>query len=58
MEDIKFKPRNNYQIDKKINMIIKLLKINDIPIYHLKDRLYFIGLYKLQMTLKGDFLLV
>lgn len=45
-------------MDRKISLILKILKINDIPIFHLSDKLYFVGLYKLNLELKGDFLLV
>ena len=38
--------------------ILKLLKIRDIPIFHMTGKLYFIGVYKLNLDIKGDFLVV
>ena len=32
-----FKPREGNVIDKKINLILKLLKIDDIPLFHMRD---------------------
>lgn len=37
---------------------MKILKIDDIPVIHLQESLYFIGIFKLHVVLKGDFLLV
>ena len=34
------------------------MKIDDIPIVGLKHQLYFMGLYKVHIELKGDFLTV
>jgi len=34
---LKFKPREGNVIDKKINLILKLLKIDDIPLFHMRD---------------------
>lgn len=45
-------------IDKKINVILKLLKIKNFPVLNLKDNLFFVGLYKVVLEMKGDFLMV
>ena len=37
-------------------MILKIKKIKDIPVIHLKDDLYFVGLYKVYLTIVGDYL--
>jgi len=34
------------------------MQIKTIPIIHLKDNLYFIGIYKVLIEMKGDFLMV
>ena len=55
---LKFKPRKDNYIDKKIAKIIKFVKIVDIPIVHVKESVYFVGLYKVRIEIKGDYLLV
>ena len=39
-------------------MILKLLKIKTIPVINLKDTLFFVGMYKVTIIMKGDFLMV
>ena len=53
--DLQFNPRQGSKIDKKIEIILKILKITDVPVVNLKDELYLIGLYKFNLELKGDF---
>ena len=53
-----FTPRENNQVDKKISIILKLLKIKTIPVLNLKDSLFFVGIYKVTILMKGDFLMV
>lgn len=53
-----FKPKPKDKLDRKISKIMKLMKINDVPIVQLKKELYFIGIYKLNVTIKGDYLMV
>ena len=43
-------------LDKKIDKILKMLKIKDVPVICLRDGLYLIGTKKLQLVQKGDFL--
>jgi len=57
-EQFKFKPRAGNSLDKKLNVICKLLKIKTIPIIHLKESLFFVGIYKVIIEMKGDFLMV
>lgn len=45
-------------IDKKVEKILKMLKIKDIPIISIREGLYLIGTKKLQLIQKGDFLQV
>ena len=56
LDDLKFQPQKNNVIDRKISMILKIKKIKDIPVIHLKDDLYFVGLYKVYLTIVGDYL--
>ena len=42
-------------MDKKIAIILKIMKVNDVPVVNLKDDLFLIGLYKFNLELKGDF---
>lgn len=58
VDDIKFQIRPNSSIDKKISKIMKLLKINDIPVVFLRDGLYYIGVYKVQVEMQCDYLMV
>ena len=58
MEKLAFIARPRQLVDKKIKTILKLLKINDVPIVHLKDNLYFIGIYKMIVEMQGDFLMI
>ena len=58
MEKLAFIARPKQLVDKKIKTILKLLKINDVPIVHLKDNLYFIGIYKMIVEMQGDFLMI
>jgi hypothetical protein len=37
---------------------MKLLKINDIPVVFLRDGLYYIGVYKVQVEMQCDYLMV
>jgi|TARA_B110000285_G_C15000855_1_gene551359 hypothetical protein len=57
-DKFKFKPRPGNSLDKKLNVICKLLKIKTIPIIHLKESLFFVGIYKVIIEMKGDFLMV
>ena len=57
-DELAYKPRPSYQVDKKVQTILRLQKIQDVPIIHLRDRLYFVGIYKLPLTIRGDFLVV
>ena len=57
-DQFKFKPRSGNSLDKKLNVICKLLKIKTIPIIHLKESLFFVGIYKVIIEMKGDFLMV
>ena len=57
-EEIKFIPRSGHSIDKKVAKIIKLLKIKEVPIVCLSERLYFVGLYKVILEMRGDYLMV
>ena len=53
--DLKFEPRENNKMDKKIAIILKIMKITDVPVINLKDDLFLIGLYKFNLEIKGDF---
>ena len=53
---MQFKPRKDNLIDKKIGIILKLKKIRDIPVIHIKEDLYFVGLYKVRLTIVGEYL--
>lgn len=55
---LKFEPRPANVIDKKIKTILKLLKINDVPLVCLRDQLYFVGVFKVAVSIQGDFLMV
>jgi|APSaa5957512535_1039671.scaffolds.fasta_scaffold34953_1 hypothetical protein len=57
-DKFKFIPRPGNSIDKKLNVIVKLLKIKTIPIINLKENLFFVGIYKVLVEMKGDFLMV
>ena len=43
------------KMDKKIAIILKIMKIDDVPVVNLKDDLFLIGLYKFNLELKGDY---
>ena len=58
LSELAFKPRPRNVIDKKIAFIMKHRKIKDIPIVHLKEDLYFVGLYKVHLKLMGDYLCI
>lgn len=53
----KFKPSKS-SVQKKIARILKIINIHDIPLIAITDELYFIGLYKLEAVIRGDFLQV
>jgi hypothetical protein len=53
--DLKFQPKVGNKVDKKIDSILRIMKIQDLPILNLKDKLYLVGLYKFNLALKGDF---
>ena len=55
---MKFVPRHDSSLDKKIFKITKLLKMQDIPIVNLHQNLYFVGLYKVVVELKTDYVMV
>ncbi len=55
---IKFTPRRNVSIDLKIHSILKVMKIKNLPIFNIQNKLYFVGLYKLELDIIGDFLVV
>ena len=55
---IKFTPRQNVSIDLKIYSILKVMKIKNLPIFSIQNKLYFVGLYKLELDIIGDFLVV
>lgn len=55
---IKFTPRQNVYIDMKINSILKVMRIKNLPIFNIQNKLYFVGLYKLELDIIGDFLVV
>ena len=42
----------------KINSILKVMKIKNLPIFNIQNKLYFVGLYKLELDIIGDFLVV
>lgn len=52
--EIKFAPRLGNKLDSKISNILRIMK-SDVPVVHLKDNLYLVGLYKFNLTLKGDY---
>ncbi len=54
----KFIPRQNVSIDLKINSILKVMKIKNLPIFNIQNKLFFVGLYKLELDIIGDFLVV
>lgn len=56
--DFEFEPRENNLADKKIKIILKALKISSIPVIHLHDILYFVGVYKVLIEFKNNFLMV
>jgi hypothetical protein len=56
--DFVFKPRKNVLIDHKIKIILKALKITKVPVIHLYDILYFVGIYKLLIEFKNNFLMI
>ena len=45
-------------MDKKIAKILKLLKIKEIPVVPLSRNLFFVGLYKVTIEMRGDYLVV
>ena len=55
---MKFVPRDDSVLDKKIAKITKLLKMKDIPIVNLHQNLYFVGLYKVVIELKSEYVMV
>lgn len=57
-QEIKFVPRSGNRIDRKIGKIMKLMKVNDVPIVAIRDNLYFIGLYKVLVEMQADYLMV
>ena len=42
-------------MDKKIAIILKIMKVTDVPVVNLKDDLFLIGLYKFNLELRGDY---
>jgi hypothetical protein len=57
-QQLKFVARESSVIDKKIMKILRMLKIEDVPVVPLKERLYFVGMHKVMLQMKGDFLMV
>jgi len=53
-----FHPRSDNELDKKVAKILKLLKINDIPIVPMEEGAYFIGIEKLTLRLRDDYLII
>lgn len=45
-------------MDNKLAKILKLLKINDIPIMSIDEETYFIGIEKLTLRLRDDYLII
>ncbi len=53
-----FEPRADNKLDCKLAKILKLLKIDDIPIVSIQEQTYFIGIEKLTLTLRDDYLII
>ena len=45
-------------MDSKLAKILKLLKIDDIPIMPIEEGTYFIGIEKLTLKLRDDYLII
>jgi hypothetical protein len=45
-------------LDLKLAKILKLLKINDIPIIPMDEGVYFVGIEKLTLKLRDDYLII
>mmetsp|Transcript_5424 Transcript_5424/g.9129 ORF Transcript_5424/g.9129 Transcript_5424/m.9129 type:complete len:352 (-) Transcript_5424:8-1063(-) len=54
---VEFVPRANNEVDQAIYMLIKELNIN-IPILHIKNKLYLIGTNRLSCEIKRDIMMV
>jgi hypothetical protein len=57
-DSLAFKPNPKEKVDKKIAKILKLLRVKDVPVMYLNSNLYLIGIYKLTVRFRGDFLVV
>lgn len=53
-----FVPRDNYIIDRKIDKVLKLTKSKQVPVVHLRSKVYMVALNKLTFNIKGDYLVV
>lgn len=41
---------------RKIARILKIINIHDVPVVAVDDNVIFVGLYKLEAQIRGDFL--
>lgn len=57
-EEIKFKPNKANKIEVKLARILKILGIKDVPVVALTPTLFFIGVFKVELKLLGDYVVV
>lgn len=57
-DELVFTPRPGRHLDKKIGKLIRLLKVTDIPVVGITDNVFLIGIYKLPIQQRGDYLQV
>lgn len=55
-EQLQFQARPGIKIDQKVGKLVRLLKVNDIPVIGIADNVFLIGIYKLPIQQRGDYL--